>query len=169
MTSTSGLIGNFGQANYSAAKLGICGVVQVHRAGHGALRRPLELHRTLRLEPHDELHPGDDAGAEKARVEQLQQMDARKIAPLAVFLASDAAKEVTGQIFAARDNEIFLFSQPRPVRSTHRAEGWTPEPIAEPALPAMQRRLRAVGPQRRRLLLGPGLTMATDSYIVGAL
>ncbi|MGE5793631.1 MAG: 3-hydroxyacyl-CoA dehydrogenase, partial [Bacteroidota bacterium] len=73
----------------------------------------------------------------KARVAKLQRMAAGKIAPMAVFLASDAAKDVTGQIFAVRANEIFLMSQPRPVRSIHRAEGWTAETIAEQAMPAL--------------------------------
>ena len=65
-------------------------------------------------------------------------MTPAKIAPLAVCLASDAAKEVNGQIFAVRNNEIFLMSQPRPVRSVHRSEGWTPESVAQHALPALQ-------------------------------
>ncbi len=47
-------------------------------------------------------------------MEQLKQMTPAKIAPLAVFLASDAANDVNGQIFAVRNNEIFLMSQPRP-------------------------------------------------------
>ncbi|MFC7608062.1 SDR family oxidoreductase [Teichococcus aestuarii] len=75
---------------------------------------------------------------QKARVEKLKRMTPEKNAPLAVFLASDAAKDVTGQIFAARNNELFLFNQPRPVRSAHRSEGWTPELIAEHALPALK-------------------------------
>ena len=61
-----------------------------------------------------------------------------KNAPLAVFLGSDAAKGVTGQIFATRMNEIILMSQSRPTRSVHRSEGWTPEAIAEQAYPALQ-------------------------------
>ena len=60
MTSTSGLIGNFGQANYMAAKLGIHGLVARHRARHGALQRALELHLAVRLEPHDRLDPDRD-------------------------------------------------------------------------------------------------------------
>jgi hypothetical protein len=46
------------------------------------------------------------------RVSQMQQMDPEKNARLAVFPASDAARDVTGQICAARHNEIFLFSHP---------------------------------------------------------
>jgi hypothetical protein len=65
-------------------------------------------------------------------------MEAGKISPMAVFLASEAAREVSGQIFAVRANEILLMSQPRPVRSVHRADGWTAESIAAHALPALK-------------------------------
>jgi hypothetical protein len=74
---------------------------------------------------------------QKLRVERLKQMTSAKIAPLAVYLASDAAKGVSGQIFAVRNNEIFLMSQPRPVRSIHRGEGWTVETIASHGMPAL--------------------------------
>ncbi len=63
-------------------------------------------------------------------------MSADKIAPLVVFLLSDAAKEVNGQILAVRKNEIVLFSVPRPIRSMHKSEGWTPETIASELAPA---------------------------------
>ena len=66
-------------------------------------------------------------------------MEARKVAPLAVFLVSDASIAVSGQIFAVRANEIMLFSQPRPIRSVHYMPEWTPQLIAEVALPAMQK------------------------------
>ena len=75
---------------------------------------------------------------EKARVERLQKMDANKIAPMAVYLSSDAASHVTAQIFGVRANEIMIFSQPRPVRSVHMSEGWTPELIAEIGAPALK-------------------------------
>ena len=75
---------------------------------------------------------------ERARVEKLRQMTPDKIAPLAVYLASDAASDVTGQVFAVRNNEIFLMSQPRPLRSVHRSGGWTPEHIAEHAMPSLK-------------------------------
>ncbi|SFK89954.1 SDR family NAD(P)-dependent oxidoreductase [Falsiroseomonas stagni] len=137
MTSTSGLIGNFGQANYSAAKLGIAAMsksiaLDMQRFGvRSNCIAPFAWSRMTSSIPAS-------TEAERARVARLQQMTPDKNAPLAVFLASDAAKDVTGQIFAARHNELFLFSQPRPIRSTHRGEGWTPEAIAETALPALK-------------------------------
>ncbi|MBU8538488.1 SDR family NAD(P)-dependent oxidoreductase [Falsiroseomonas tokyonensis] len=137
MTSTSGLIGNFGQANYSAAKLGVAALsksiaLDMQRFGvRSNCIAPFAWSRMTSSIP-------SSTEAEKARVARLQQMTPDKNAPLAVFLASDAAKDVTGQIFAARHNELFLFSQPRPIRSTHSAGGWTPEAIAETALPALR-------------------------------
>ena len=137
MTSTSGLIGNFGQANYSAAKLGVAALsksiaLDMQRFGvRSNCIAPFAWSRMTSSIPAE-------TEAEKARVARLQQMTPDKNAPLAVYLASDAAKEVTGQIFAARHNELFIFSQPRPVRSTHRGEGWTPEAIAEVAMPALK-------------------------------
>ena len=68
---------------------------------------------------------------EKARVERMQQMTPEKIAPLAVYLASDRAEGISGQIFGVRNNEIFLFNQPRAVRTIHRSDGWTPDKIAQ--------------------------------------
>lgn len=137
ITSTSGLIGNFGQANYSAAKLGIV-----------ALSKSIALDmkrynvRSNCLAPFAWSRMTSSIPAEtpeqKARVEKIMQMGPEKNAPLAVFLASDAAREVTGQVFGPRMNELFLFNQSRPIRSVHSAEGWTPERIAEIALPALR-------------------------------
>jgi hypothetical protein len=75
---------------------------------------------------------------QQARVAKIQQMTPDKNAPMAVYLLSDAAKGVSGQVFGTRMNEIILFSSPRPIRIVHRAEGWTPEAIAEHAAPALK-------------------------------
>ena len=66
----------------------------------------------------------------------MKTMSADKVAPLVVYLLSDASKLVSGQIFAVRKNEIVLFSVPRPIRTMHKSEGWTPESIATELAPA---------------------------------
>ncbi len=53
-------------------------------------------------------------------------------------LCADGASDVTGQIFGVRNNEIFLFSQPRPVRNAHCSEGWTAQGVLDSALPMMR-------------------------------
>jgi NAD(P)-dependent dehydrogenase (short-subunit alcohol dehydrogenase family) len=137
MTSTSGLIGNFGQANYSAAKLGIAALsksialdMQKFNVRSNCIA-PFAWSRMTGSIP-------TETDAEKQRVERMKQMTPAKIAPLAVCLASEAAADTNGQIFAVRNNEIFLISQPRPVRSVHRSEGWSPETVASHALPALK-------------------------------
>lgn len=136
-TSTSGLIGNFGQANYSAAKLGIVGLSQsialdMARVGvRSNCIAPFAWSRLIGTIP-------TSTPEEEARVERMKTMSADKIAPLAAFLASDASAEVTNQIFGVRKNEIMLFSKPRPVRSMHKDSGWSAASIAEELLPAFR-------------------------------
>ena len=60
------------------------------------------------------------------------------MAQLAAALCADGAKDTSGQIFAVRGNEVFLFNQPRPVRAMARLEGWDPQSLLEHALPAMR-------------------------------
>ena len=137
MTSTSALVGNFGQANYSAAKLGIM-----------ALSRSIALDmakfnvRSNAVAPFAWTRMIDSIPAEtpeqKKRVEGLKKLVPEKVAPFVVALAADGAKEVTGQVFGVRNNEIYLFSQPRPLRNAHRGDGWTPESILESALPMLR-------------------------------
>jgi NAD(P)-dependent dehydrogenase (short-subunit alcohol dehydrogenase family) len=137
MTSTSGLVGNFGQANYSAAKLGITALsksialdMQRYNVRSNCIA-PFAWSRMTSAIPAE-------TPDQKARVAKLQQMTPDKNAPLAVYLASDAAAGITGQVFASRHNEIFLMSQSRPLRSVQRGEGWTPSAIAEQAAPALR-------------------------------
>ncbi len=137
MTSTSGLVGNFGQANYSAAKLGVAGLsrsiaLDMERFGvRSNCISPFAWSRMIGSIP-------TDTPEQQARVEKLKKMGPENIAPVAVFLLSDAAAEVSGQIFAVRRNEVFLMSQSRPIRSIHNSEGWSPETLAERLIPAFK-------------------------------
>ncbi|MFC4294286.1 SDR family NAD(P)-dependent oxidoreductase [Novosphingobium tardum] len=136
-TSTSGLIGNIGQANYSAAKAGIIGLSQsiaLDMARAGVRSNCIAPFAWSRMTASI---PVTGEGAEE-RVKRLQSMGAEKIAPLVAYLASDAAKDVSNQIFAVRKNEIVLFSKPRPIRSMTKVEGWTAQSIADELIPAFR-------------------------------
>ena len=136
MTSTSGLIGNFGQANYAAAKMGIVGLSKSIALDMSRFEvrsnciAPFAWSRLIATIPTDD-------PSQQERVKKIQEMTPAKIAPLAVYLLGNRAEKVTGQIFAVRKNEIFLMSQPRPIRSVHRDGGWTVADIADHAMPAL--------------------------------
>src|SRR6476661_1071482 len=98
MTSTSGLVGNYGQANYMAAKLGIAGLsraVALDMAKFNVRSNciaPFAWSRMISSIP-------TETPDQVERVNRLRTMESSKIAPLAVYLASDKAHEVSGQIF----------------------------------------------------------------------
>ncbi|GAA4330749.1 SDR family oxidoreductase [Variovorax defluvii] len=136
MTSTSGLIGNYGQANYSAAKLGVVALsksIALDMEKFGVRSNCIAPFAWSRMTSSIPVNTPEEA----ARVERFKQMTPDKIAPLAVYLLGDASSAVNAQVFAVRNNEIALMSQPRPLRSVHRSEGWTAESIATHAMPAL--------------------------------
>ena len=137
MTSTSGLVGNLGQVNYGAAKIGVAGLsknIALDMARFGVRSNaiaPFAFTRMVGTIPAE-------SEENRRRLEILKRMTPDKIAPLAVGLMTDAAMDVTGQIFGVRNNEIMLFSQPRPIRTVQKSEGWSVESVLETALPAMK-------------------------------
>lgn len=137
MTSNSALIGTLGQANYMAAKLGIVGLskgIALDMKAFGV--------RSNCVSPSAATRMGETVPVEteeqRLRAARRQSMSADRIAPLVVLLGSDAARDVTGQIFAVRRNEIFLMSQHRPIRALHRSDGWSAETLASDALPGLR-------------------------------
>ena len=144
-TSTSGLIGNIGQANYAAAKMGIVGLSRIvameglQKNVRSNVIAPFAWSRMIATIPIK-----DEAAAK--RVERMKNhMRADQVAQLAVSLASPVCKDVSGQIFVARGNEIFLMSQPRPIRGMAKIEGWTPETIANHCMPALKPNFHDLG------------------------
>lgn len=137
MSSSSGLIGNFGQVNYGASKMGIAGLskcIALDMARFNVRSNcigPSAFTRLVGTVPEDK---GDNA----ARLATVRRATADKIAPFVLSLLSDGAADVTGQIFGVRMNEVFLYSQPRPIRTIHHAEGWTLESCLDTALPALR-------------------------------
>ena len=138
VSSTSGLLGNVGQANYGAAKLGIVAlarIVAMENASKGITVNvicPSADTRMTRSVPT----PKDPQMA-ALREERLRRSRADAIAPLCVFLASEQAGYVNGQVFHQRAGELSLYGHMRPVRMVHRQGGWTPESLAEVAIPAL--------------------------------
>jgi NAD(P)-dependent dehydrogenase (short-subunit alcohol dehydrogenase family) len=135
MTSTSGLVGNFGQANYAAAKMGIVGLsrgIALDMARFNVRSNCVSPFAWTRMV---QSIPTDDE-KEKARVARASQVTPEKVAPLVVYLASEAADGISGQILSARNNEIYLFNANRPIRTLHRSDGWTPQKLAEQLKPA---------------------------------
>jgi NAD(P)-dependent dehydrogenase (short-subunit alcohol dehydrogenase family) len=130
MTSTSGLVGKAGQANYAAAKMGIVGltrVVALDMARYNVTANcisPFAYTRMIGTIP-------EETEIQRRHVEKLKKLWPAHVAPMAVFLASEEAKDVSGQVFGVRGHEIMLFNQMRPIRAIHHADGWTPERLAQ--------------------------------------
>ncbi|MBI4269049.1 MAG: SDR family oxidoreductase [Candidatus Rokubacteria bacterium] len=124
-TSTAGLEGSPGQPNYSAAKAGIVGLTRstaLAMAKYGvtvnAISPEAETRMTERL-----------PDARRAQVATAAPPEA--IAPVVVFLASDRAAHVTGQILHVRGDRVGVWSHPAPVRTVVRDGRWTPEALAD--------------------------------------
>jgi short-subunit dehydrogenase len=138
-TSGSGLVGNIGQANYGAAKMGIVGLSRIV-AMEGASKNirsnciaPIAWTRMTQTIPVK-----DEATAERRR-HMAAAIRADQPARLAVALLADESRAVSGQIFGSRGDEITLYSQPRPIETLNREEGWSVEAIVREALPTMSR------------------------------
>ena len=157
VSSTSGLLGNIGQANYGAAKMGIVALARILAMENGSKNitanviAPSADTRMTRSVPTPK-----DPQAAAVREERLRRSRADAIAPLCTFLASEQAGYVNGQVFHQRAAELSLYSLPRPIRMVHHNGGWTPELIAEVAMPSLSTSFMDVGDSRK---MHPGMPM----------
>src|SRR5580698_4446592 len=136
-TSTSGLLGNIGQTNYGAAKMGIAGLSRII-AMEGASKNV----RSNCLAPvawtrMTQSVPVKDEAAAARRQQMAAAIRADQPARFAVAMITEAAKEVSGQIFGAQGENIILYSQPRPIETVTKPEGWSVETIISEAVPKM--------------------------------
>ena len=136
-TSTSGLFGNVGQANYGAAKMGIAGLSRII-AMEGARNNvranclaPVAWTRMTQSVPIK-----DEAAAERRKV-MAQMIRADQPARFAVAMVAPGAASVSGQIFGSSGENIILYSQPRPIETVTKEEGWTVATIISEAVPKM--------------------------------
>ena len=137
MSSTSGLIGAVGQANYSAAKAGLVGLsrsvaIDMHRFGvRSNIVAPFAATRmTASL--------GADGAEVSDRVRRLMSIGADTVAPIVAFLCAEDSQEITGQVFVVRNHEVFLMSQARPVRGFHHSDGWDMSTLTGVLKPAVK-------------------------------
>jgi len=144
-TSTSGLYGNIGQANYGAAKMGIAGLARIiGMEGASKNVRANALAPVAWTRMTQSVPVKDEAAAARRQV-MAEKVRADQPARLSVALCSDAAKNISGQFFGASGDNIILYSQPRPVWNEDRAQGWTMDTIINEAFPALSEKLTPLG------------------------
>jgi len=121
-SSVSGLLGNFGQSNYGAAKAGVAGfsrVLALEMAKHGCTVNTISPGAATRLtiplaEGRGETVDADDP-----------LRGPQQVAPVVTWLASAAAQEVTGQIFHVMRGTLGIMQQPAVIRSFSADHLWT--------------------------------------------
>ncbi|CAH1690445.1 Dehydrogenases with different specificities (related to short-chain alcohol dehydrogenases) [Hyphomicrobiales bacterium] len=136
MTSASGLIGSTSQANYAAAKLGIVALskaIALDMAAYNVRSNCIAPSSTSRMTELTDSRRTAELSAEALATLQKSRAASQpdQMAPLVVYLASDLAHGVNGQVIGARGNELYLYSQHRPIRVLNSAEPWTAEKLAE--------------------------------------
>ncbi len=131
--STSGILGNFGQANYGAAKAGIAAfstIVAMEGARVGitsnAIAPTALTHMTLDLMPQE----FKDAREAKIAAGEFDFFAPENVAPLVAFLCSDASAHISGKVFGVQGDSIEIF-QPFTSVAEVKNDGrrWDPEDI----------------------------------------
>ncbi len=140
MSSTSGVYGNSGQANYGAAKDGIAAFTRVvardlGRYGIGVNAVcPGAMTRMAATVPESaratRVQRGISGPAGERSPLELAFMGPDNVAPWVVYLATDAARDVNGQVFFVMGGFISLLNDPAPIRTMQKDGRWTPEEIA---------------------------------------
>ncbi|MBI4596563.1 MAG: SDR family oxidoreductase [Candidatus Tectomicrobia bacterium] len=131
-SSSAGLGETFGQANYGAAKEGIVGLTrQVARdmGRYGVTCNALRPSAATRLTMTPELKEAWKKAGQDILVERLEALNPEDIAPLVVFLCTDAASNINGRTFAVGGGEISLYTEPIKERTIYKIGRWTVEEL----------------------------------------
>jgi NAD(P)-dependent dehydrogenase (short-subunit alcohol dehydrogenase family) len=123
-SSVSGLLGNFGQANYGAAKAGIAGftrVLALELAKYGCTVNTISPGALTRM-----TIPLREARGEKVAENELESGGPQHVAPIVAWLASDASAGVSNQIFHVGRGGLGIMQQPAVIKSFQKSHGtWT--------------------------------------------
>jgi NAD(P)-dependent dehydrogenase (short-subunit alcohol dehydrogenase family) len=135
-TSTSGLYGNSGQANYGAAKDGIAGLTRVVSRDLGKYGvtvnaiAPVAATRMTATVSDQARAVRAKRGITAGAPAMQMRMAPEDVAPMVVYLASDSAKNINGQTFLVRGGVVSLLNYPAPARTITKLSRWTPEELA---------------------------------------
>ena len=135
-SSTSGLIGNSGQANYGAAKDGIAGLTRVAARDLGRYGvtansiAPSAMTRMIGAVPTSARQLRAAQGIAGAGGGALVG-DADDIAPFITWLSSDESAHVNGQVFYVTNGLVSLLNQPEAVRTINKEGRWTVEELVK--------------------------------------
>ena len=140
MTSTSGVVGNSGQANYGAAKMGIVGFTFVcakDLGKYGITCNAVAPSAGTRMTLSEEVIASRQIRAARGLTSASQAAqapqgaaargpaDPEDVAPLVCYLATEQAAGVNGRILFASGGNISLYSNPEPIRSLYKIGRWT--------------------------------------------
>ena len=137
MTSTSGITGNAGQANYGAAKAGIAGFTRVcarDLGRYGITVNSIAPGAATRMTVSPEMEEALERRVQRGEI-TAEQAAARRpadpddVAPLAIFLATDAAANINGCVFGAAGGRIDLYPHLVPIKSIYKDGRWTPDEL----------------------------------------
>ncbi len=134
-SSTSGLFGNSGQANYGAAKDGIAGIVRCvsqDLGKYGVTCNGISPSAATRMTLTEEVRKARELRAARGMAESESERlsDPDDIAPAVVFLATDEAQNFNGEILHVDGGLIGIMSHPEEVKAMWKDGRWTVEEIA---------------------------------------
>ncbi len=125
-SSVSGLMGNFGQTNYSAAKAGVYGLTRTAAIELKKYRITVNA-----LAPVAHTRMTEDLPMMQAMPNSENLLAPEHVSPAALFLASELARDITGQVLAVEGKRVFLFKMIQTDACLPRGESWTAQEIRD--------------------------------------